>query len=133
MFEYETLLPIHGVIARALLLCDAMSSANCAADASFVWVPSRTMPIELTPENQRLIDDAIRSGAYSTPEQVIGRALEVLSLEDEWLPERRLAIDEKIASGLAQLDRGEGIPGDQAHAALQSRKVNFLAQQSTTR
>ena len=91
------------------------------------------MPIELTPENQRLIDDAIRSGAYSTPEQVIGRALEVLSLEDEWLPERRLAIDEKIASGLAQLDRGEGIPGDQAHAALQSRKVNFLAQQSTTR
>ena len=88
------------------------------------------MPIDLTPENQKLIDDAIKSGAYSTPEQFIGRALEVLSLEDAWSRERRQEIDEKIARGLAQLDRGEGIPGDQARATLQDRKAIFLAQQS---
>ncbi len=62
------------------------------------------MRIDLTQENQKLIDDAIKSGPYSTPEQVIGRALEALSCEDAWLRLRVHAIDENVAGGLAQLD-----------------------------
>jgi len=60
---------------------------------------------------------------------VIGRALEVLSAQDEWLQAHRRAIDEKIGRGLKQLDRGEGIPGEQARAALQERKAAFLAEE----
>ena len=83
------------------------------------------MSIDLAPEHQKLIDAAIRSGAYSNADEVIGRALEVLSAEDEWLQAQRQAIDEKMGRGLAQLDRGEGIPGDQARAALQKLQSGF--------
>jgi antitoxin ParD1/3/4 len=87
------------------------------------------MSIDIAPEHQKLIDAAIRSGAYSNADQVIGRALEVLSAEDEWLQAHSRTIDEKIGRGLAQLDRGEGIPGDQARAVLQERKAAFLEQE----
>lgn len=87
------------------------------------------MSIDLAPEHQKMIDAAIRSGAYSNADQVIGRALEVLSAEDEWLQAHRWAIDDKIGRGLQQLDRGEGIPGEQARAALQERKAVFLEQE----
>jgi hypothetical protein len=32
------------------------------------------MSIDITPEHQKLIDAAIRSGAYSSADQVIGRS-----------------------------------------------------------
>ena len=84
------------------------------------------MTITLTPEHQKLIDEAIRSGAYSDADQVIQRALEVLSGEDDWLREHRQAIHEKIGRGLEQLDRDEGIPGDEARSRLQERKNAWL-------
>ena len=86
------------------------------------------MSITLTPEHQKLIDEANRSGAYGSADQVICRALEVLAGEDEWLRIHRQEIDAKIGRGLAQLDRGEGISGDKARAALQERKAAFLKQ-----
>jgi antitoxin ParD1/3/4 len=91
------------------------------------------MSIDLAPEHQELIDAAIRSGAYSNADQVIGRALEVLSAEDAWLRAHRGTIDEKIGRGLKQLDRGEGVPGEQARAALQERKAVFLEQEPRRR
>ena len=84
------------------------------------------MTIEILPEHQKLIDEAIRSGAYGSADQVIRRVLEVLSVEDEWLRAHRPAIHEKIGGGLEQLDRGEGIPGDEARARLQERKAAWL-------
>ena len=60
---------------------------------------------------------------------MIGRALEVLSAEDEWLQAHRHTIDEKIGRGLRQLERGEGIPGEMARAALQERKSAFFEQE----
>lgn len=86
------------------------------------------MTITLTPEHEKLLAEALRSGAYSDAGAVIGRALEVLSVEDEWLRVNRAALDEKIGRGLAQLERGEGIPGDEARTRLQERKKTFLAQ-----
>ena len=40
------------------------------------------------------------------------------------------AIHDKIGLGLAQLDRGEGIPGEVSRAHLQEMKAAILAQQS---
>ena len=36
------------------------------------------------------------------------------------------AINEKIARGIAQLDRGEGVSGEVAKARLQQRKTDWL-------
>jgi hypothetical protein len=76
-----------------------------------------------------MIDAAIRYGAYRDADRLIGRALEVLSAEDG-LQAHREAIEEKIGRGLQQLDRGEGIPGEQARAALRERKAVFPEQEA---
>ena len=46
------------------------------------------MTITLRPEHEKAIAQAIQSGAYRDPDEVIGRALEVLRGEDEWLHEQ---------------------------------------------
>ena len=41
------------------------------------------MTIELKPEQQRMVDSAIRSGAYHTSDEVIATALEMLAEDIE--------------------------------------------------
>jgi Arc/MetJ-type ribon-helix-helix transcriptional regulator len=88
------------------------------------------MTITLSPEHEETIARAIRSGAYENPGQVIERALEVLRSEDEWLTENKEVIDEKIGRAIAQLDRGEGIAGDELPRRLEKRKAAWLAEQT---
>jgi hypothetical protein len=47
--------------------------------------------------------------------------------EDEITLADAYAIDEKIARGLAQLDRGEGIPSDQLRSRLKAAKLAWFA------
>src|SRR5689334_5244463 len=74
------------------------------------------MAIELKPEQEHRIAEALRSGAYESPDDVINNALEVLHERDEWLFANRQMIDAKIQRGIAELDRGEGIPEDELDA-----------------
>ena len=64
-----------------------------------------------------------KSGHYRNVEEVLTRALGMLQAQDTWLEENRDAISEKISRGAAQLDRGEGIPGEQARERLQAMKA----------
>ena len=86
------------------------------------------MTITLRPEQEKAIAQALQSGAYQNPDEVIERALEVLRSEDEWLKENKDAINEKIDRAIAQLDRGEGIPGDELRHRLEKRKAAWLAE-----
>jgi len=65
----------------------------------------------------------LRSGAYQGPDDVIDHALEVLHERDEWLLANRQALDSKIRRGMAELDRGEGIPEDELDALLERLKA----------
>jgi Arc/MetJ-type ribon-helix-helix transcriptional regulator len=68
------------------------------------------MPIQLKPEQEHRIEEALRSGAYGSQEEVIDRALDALHAQDEWLTANRQAIDAKIRTGIQELEQGEGIP-----------------------
>jgi Arc/MetJ-type ribon-helix-helix transcriptional regulator len=81
------------------------------------------MTIQLKPEQEHRIAEALRSGAYSNTEDVIDRALEVLHEQDEWLAAHRSAINAKIRTGIEELDRGEGIPEDELDAYLERLKA----------
>jgi putative addiction module CopG family antidote len=52
------------------------------------------VPITLRPEHERLIAEALRSGTYQSPDEVIKRALELLRDRDAWLAENRAKIEE---------------------------------------
>jgi Arc/MetJ-type ribon-helix-helix transcriptional regulator len=81
------------------------------------------MTIQLKPEQEHRIAEALRSGGYSTSDDVIDRALEVLHEQDEWLMANREANDAKIRTGIEELERGEGIPEDELDAYLTRLKA----------
>ena len=81
-----------------------------------------SMPINLKPEHERLVDKAIKSGAYDDADQVIEQALQMLFTQDEWLRNQRHDIAAKIDRGLAQFEKGEFFSSDEARAEIQKRK-----------
>jgi putative addiction module CopG family antidote len=81
------------------------------------------MNIQLNPEQEQRIEEALRSGAYRSPDDVIDRALDVLHEQDEWLMANREAINAKIQKGIEELERGEGIPENDIEAYLERLKA----------
>ena len=81
------------------------------------------MAIQLKPEQEHRVAEALRSGAYSSSDDVIDRALEVLHEQDEWLTANREANNDKIRTGMEELERGEGIPEDDLDAYLARLKA----------
>ena len=76
-------------------------------------------------------DDAIFLFLQLIERQVVlFDALEMQSEREAWLQENKEAIDAKIERGLAQLDRGEGIPRDQIRGRLEADKVAWLRDRS---
>jgi Arc/MetJ-type ribon-helix-helix transcriptional regulator len=90
------------------------------------------MAIDLKPEQQRVIDLAVGSGAYQNPSEVLDQALEIireqLELED-WMLEQRESVIQHIEKGFAQAERGELIDGDAAIAMLRKRRAERLKPQ----
>jgi Arc/MetJ-type ribon-helix-helix transcriptional regulator len=81
------------------------------------------MTITLRPEQEQLMMDLMRTGGYANPDEAIASALEMLRSENEWLLANREAVDAKIRQGIAELDRGEGIPDDELDAYLARLKA----------
>jgi predicted transcriptional regulator len=77
------------------------------------------MNIEIRDANleARLRRQAEVTGAGST-EEVLARLLDTQEEQDRWLQEQRNWIKAEIDEGIAELDRGEGIPESQLDAYL---------------
>jgi antitoxin ParD1/3/4 len=87
------------------------------------------MTIDLKPEQERVIDLAIQSGAYQSAGEVLDQALEIireqLQLED-WMIEQRDEIAAHIEKGFLQAESGELIDGDAALERLRKRRAGRL-------
>jgi antitoxin ParD1/3/4 len=75
---------------------------------SFLSIPTM---LTLTPEHEQLIQTQLATGRYANAEEVLAIALQLLTRLDSeqqvWIEETRA----KIATGIAELDRGEGVDG----------------------
>jgi len=87
------------------------------------------MIINLDPESERMIEQAIQSGAYQNADEVIERALEVLRSEEQWLNDQRSELAEKIERAFTQFERGEYFSAEESRADMQKRKSAWLSQQ----
>jgi Arc/MetJ-type ribon-helix-helix transcriptional regulator len=81
------------------------------------------MTITLRPEHEEVVTQAIQSGAYQSPEEVIERALEVLRSEDTWLLDHKDGIAEKIDQAFGQFERGEFLSAEESRAEMEKRKA----------
>jgi hypothetical protein len=74
-------------------------------------------------ELEARIQKQIQATGSSSVEEVLLRLLETQEEQDRWLLENRDANNAKIQRGIAQLDRGEGIPEDRLDAYLAELKA----------
>ena len=82
------------------------------------------MSIALKNEQEQFIQKKLKSGKYSSADEVIFEAFRLLEERDrhyeQWLQDTR----QKVTEGLAQLDRGKGLDGESVMARLKERVRN---------
>ena len=88
------------------------------------------MTITLRPEHERVIAQAIQSGTYQNPDDVIARALEVLRDEEDWLHEQRTEVATKIERAFGQFERGEFFSAEESRADMEKRKTTWINEQN---
>jgi hypothetical protein len=69
------------------------------------------------------IQKQLQATGSNSVEEVLLRLLDTQEEQDRWLLENRDEINAEIRRGIAQLDRGEGIPEDQLDAHLAKLKA----------
>jgi len=85
------------------------------------------MAITLRREHEELIAEAMQTGAYQSPEEVIGRALEMLHSQDEWLREHKEEVAEKIERAFNQFEHGQCYSAEESVADMEKRKAAWNA------
>ncbi len=81
------------------------------------------MNVSLTPELESLVQSKVQSGRYQSASEVIREGLRLLDDQDR-LREMQLGeVRRKIQVGVDQLDRGEGIAGDDVLAAMKKKSA----------
>jgi len=88
------------------------------------------LTITLRPEQGKLIAQAMRTGAYRDPHDVIKRALEELRSEDEWLHDNKDATADKIERAFGQFERGDFLTAEESRAELEKRKAEWFRNHS---
>jgi antitoxin ParD1/3/4 len=78
------------------------------------------MQVSLTPELTELIQEKIKGGSYHSTLEVIGEALRLLDERDRTAAVRLVELKQKIQIGIAELDRGEGLDGEDVFAELEA-------------
>jgi putative addiction module CopG family antidote len=86
------------------------------------------MTVELKPEIEALIQKRLQSGAFSSAEEVIERALEFLSAEEDWLADNRGEIAAQIQDGWDEAQRDELSDGESVRAEIQQFKEDWKRQ-----
>jgi antitoxin ParD1/3/4 len=63
--------------------------------------------VEIGPEFEQLVRSKVESGAYSSPEEVVGKALRYWAESDRTSRERLESLIADVGIGLDQLDSGD--------------------------
>ena len=79
------------------------------------------MSVELDQDTARLIAEELKAGRCHSAQEFISRAVKHFVISREFGEEYSLEeIDEKIARGIASLERGEGVDGEQFLDSLEA-------------
>jgi antitoxin ParD1/3/4 len=83
------------------------------------------MNVSLTPELEKLVAHKLESGLYQSASEAIRAGLRLLDDQDRLREAQLGEVRAKIQTGVAQLDRGEGIPGGRACAQMKRKSAEF--------
>lgn len=74
------------------------------------------MNIQISADNEKLIEGALSTGAYQSADQIFSEALELFR--------RREELRNAVNAGIDQLDQGQGIPAEEVFARLEQRLMD---------
>ena len=70
------------------------------------------MNVSLTPELEKLVNDRVRSGMYSSASEVIREALRLLNDQEKLRRQKLEELRKEIQIGIDQIERGEVVEFD---------------------
>lgn len=77
------------------------------------------MSLSLTPETEALIHDRTKRGGYSTPDDMVRVALDVLhQIEDQQIDDREMA---ELRASIEQMKRGEVVDWKELSAPIRAK------------
>lgn len=79
------------------------------------------MNVSLTPELEQYVNDKVATGLYTSASEVVREGLRLLFEREQAAALRLDELRRRVAVGLQQLDRGEGVDGEQAFERLRQR------------
>ncbi|HZV88531.1 MAG TPA: hypothetical protein VFF95_13360 [Candidatus Binatus sp.] len=86
------------------------------------------MEVKLDAETEKLVRKEIETGRFADAGELVGTALQHYLIAREFGEEyTRAEIEGKIARGLAQLDQGQGIDGEEFFEQLRKRGQDLQA------
>ncbi len=80
------------------------------------------MIVQLTPDDEKLVHERMRSGAFESVEDVIHQALRVQEAEEAWLVLHKREIEDKLVRAIQEFDGGGGIPASKVRQRLQEMR-----------
>ena len=69
------------------------------------------MTVTLTPEQEKLVNEQIKSGHYQSAADVVSQGLGMLREQEEFIRSNQAELRDQIAVGLDQIRRGEVVDG----------------------
>ena len=86
------------------------------------------MNISITPELEKFVQQEVKTGLYQSASEVIRAALRRLKEDKEkqkprFVVSSKAELEEKLLEGISELDRGEGLPGEQVFAELKAHST----------
>ena len=83
------------------------------------------MDLPLDPASQEIIQREVERGHYATPAEVVANSLALLEDHNLWLSVDKEALNRRLDESLAQVERGEGMTGEQLKAFLNERRASW--------
>jgi len=77
--------------------------------------------VSLTPELEQFVNRLVASGQYRSASEVVREGLRLMHDREQEREAKLAALRTDIAEGIASLERGEGMAGDQYFEHLRSR------------
>ena len=85
------------------------------------------MNISITPELEKFVKSEVKTGFYQSVSEVIRAAVRRLKEDKERKPRfmvsSKAELEDKILEGIAELDRGEGLPGAQVFTEIKAHSA----------
>jgi Arc/MetJ-type ribon-helix-helix transcriptional regulator len=80
-----------------------------------------TLNLALAPQTEHRIQRELDRGIYREPAEIIAPALDLLDEDQSWPDDEKSELDQRLDRSMAQIERGEGIPGDKLRELLAQR------------